>query len=32
MLTDPTLSLFTGEETETMEVDERPQHKITEFV
>jgi DNA (cytosine-5)-methyltransferase 1 len=31
MLTDPKLSLFTGEETEIMEADERPQHKITDF-
>lgn len=30
-LTDPKLSLFTGEEEFVHEYDERPQHKITEF-
>lgn len=30
-LTDPKLSLFTGEEEFIHEYDERPQHKITEF-
>jgi hypothetical protein len=31
MLTDPKLSLFTGDEEEINEADERPQHKLTDF-
>ncbi len=31
MLTDPKLSLFTGEEEDVCEGDERPQHKITNY-
>ena len=30
-LTDPKLSLFTGEEEFVSEADERPQHKLTSF-
>lgn len=30
-LTDPKLSLFTGEEDNIDSYDERPQHKITQF-
>ena len=31
MLTDPKLSLFSGDEMEINEMDERPQHKVTDF-